>query len=191
MHEIALILLGTALVNNLALSQLLGTSALLGISARVAGAARLAGATGALLVITAAGQYLAQRWLLEPLALPELRLPVAMLLIVLATALIELGGRRLDARLHRALVELRPLLITNTAVLATALTAAEQATSLAVALLQALAAALGFALVSVLLAGVREHLEAVAVPPVFRGAPLTLISAGLMALAFMGFARMA
>ncbi|MFZ5653111.1 MAG: electron transport complex protein RnfA [Pseudomonadota bacterium] len=191
MREIALILLGTALVNNLVLSQLLGTSALLGMSARVAGAARLAGATGALLLAATLGQYLAQHWLLDPLALAQLRLPVAMLIILLAAALIETGSRRLDALLHRALVELRPLLITNTAVLATALSAAERTTSLAAALFQACAAALGFALVAVLLAGVREHLQAVAVPPAFRGAPVTLISAGLMALAFMGLARMA
>lgn len=191
MQEIALILLGTVLVNNVLLAQLLGVSALAHMTGRVAGALRLGAATAALLVSTGAATYLVQRWLLEPLGLPQLRLPAAMLSMVLAAALIELGSSHIDARLHRVLVALRPLMIANTAVLGTALISAERAASLAAALFQGLATGLGFTLVAVLFAGIRERLEATRMPPAFAGSPANLIAAGLMALAFMGFARMA
>lgn len=191
MQEIALILLATVLVNNVLLVQLLGVSALVHITGRVAGALRLGAATAVLLVATGAVTYVAQRWLLEPLGLAQLRLPVAMLSMVLAAALIELGSSHIDARLHRALVALRPLMVANTAVLGTALLGAERAASLAAALFQGLAAGLGFTLVAVLFAGLRERLEATPVPPAFAGAPANLIAVGLTALAFMGFARMA
>ena len=157
---------------------------------RIGGALRLGAATTVLLVATGAATYLAQRWLLEPLGLPQLRLPVAMLSMVAAAALLELGSNQLDARLHRALITLRPFMIANTAVLGTALIGAERAASLAAALFQGLATGLGFTLVAVLFASLRERLEATPMPPAFAGSPASLIAVGLMALAFMGFARM-
>ena len=191
MQEITLILIGTALVNNVVLAQLLGVSSLLTQSVRIEGALRLAAATATLLLAGSAGHYLIDRWLLQPLDLELFALPVAVLWIALAAALIELASQRIDARLHRALVQLRPLTIANSAVLGTALVNAERASSLAAALANAFGVALGFALVLVLFAAMRERLGAVAVPAAFRGAPVALLSAGLMALAFLGFARMA
>lgn len=191
MQEITLILVATALVNNILLTQLLGVSSLLDLSARTAGALRLAAATAMLILISTLGHYPLVHWLLKPLKLQVLALPAAVLWVALAAALIELASRRIDARLHLALVRMRPLTIANGAVLGTALLNAERASSLAAALANAVGVAFGFALVLVLLAGVRERLDAVAVPAAFRGAPITLLSAGLMALAFLGFARMA
>ena len=190
MQELWLILLGTVLVNNVLLVQLLGVSALAHSTGRIGGALRLGAATTVLLVATGAATYLAQRWLLEPLGLPQLRLPVAMLSMVAAAALLELGSNQLDARLHRALITLRPFMIANTAVLGTALIGAERAASLAATLFQGLATGLGFTLVAVLFASLRERLEATPMPAAFAGSPASLIAAGLMALAFMGFARM-
>lgn len=191
MHEIALILLGTALVNNVVLVQLLGVSSLLAMSARIESALHLAAATAALLLVSTAGHYLLERWLLEPLELQAFALPMAVLWLALGAALIELASRRLNARLHLALMRMRPLTLANSAVLGAALTNAERAGSLAAALANAFGMALGFALVLVLFASLRERLDAVSVPETFRGAPVTLLSAGLMALAFLGFARMA
>ncbi|HEX4881894.1 MAG TPA: Rnf-Nqr domain containing protein [Porticoccaceae bacterium] len=191
MQEIALILVATALVNNILLTQLLGISSLLDLSARSGGALHLAAATATLILVATLGHYPMTHWLLEPLQLQSLALPAAVLWIGLAAALSELASRRLDARLHLALVRMRPLTIANGAVLGTALLNAERASSLAAALANAVGVAFGFALVLVLLAGVRERLEAIAVPEAFRGAPIILLSAGLMALAFLGFARMA
>jgi len=191
MQEIAPMLVATALVDNIVLVQLLGVSSLLALSARFQGALQLAAATAGLLLVGTAGHQLILRWLLDPLELQVFALPVAVLWIALAAALVEWASRRVDARLHLALVRLRPLTIANGAVLGTALVNAERAGSLAAALANALGVALGFALVLVLFAGVRERLAAIAVPAAFRGAPITLLSAGLMALAFLGFARMA
>lgn len=190
MQEIALMLLGTALVNNVVLVQLLGVSSLLAMSARIESALHLAAATAVLLLAGTAGHYPIERWLLEPLELQAFALPMAVLWLALAAALIELASRRLDARVHLALVRMRPLTLANSAVLGAALTNAERAGSLAAALANAFGMALGFALVLVLFASLRERLEAVSVPEAFRGAPVTLLSAGLMALAFLGFARM-
>lgn len=191
MQEIALMLVATALVNNILLSQLLGISSLMAQSGRIEGALRLAAASAALLLVGTAGYYPIRHWLLQPLDLELFALPVAVLWIALAVALIEVAARRIDARLHLALVRLRPLAIANSAVLGTALLHGEGSGSLATALGNAIGVAVGFALVLVLFAAVRERLEAVAVPEAFRGAPITLLSAGLMALAFLGFARMA
>lgn len=191
MQEIAPMPVATALVDNIVLVQLLGVSSLFAMSPRFQGALHLGAATAGLLLVGTGGHYLIHRWLLEPLELQAFSLPIAVLWIALAAAILELAGRGVDARLHLALVRLRPLTIANGAVLGTALINAERAGSLAAALANALGVALGFALVLLLFAGVRERLTAIAVPAAFRGAPITLLSAGLMALAFLGFARLA
>ncbi len=191
MHEIALVLLGTVLVNNVLLAQTLGVSALWGMSSRLGGAVGLAGATGALLLLSAMANHGVYHWLLVPLGIQYLALPVFVLVIALSARGLVLGSRRLDARLHRNLNAMQPLLMANAAVLGLTLLNAADTSSLALALLRALGTALGFALVLVLFAGLREQLTAAAVPLPFRGPAIAMISAGLMALAFMGFVGMA
>ncbi|MBK6959698.1 MAG: electron transport complex subunit RsxA [Gammaproteobacteria bacterium] len=191
MHEIALVLLGTVLVNNVLLAQTLGVSALWGMSSRLGGAVGLAAATGALLVLSVAANHIVYRWLLVPLDIQYLALPVFVLVIALIARGLVLGSRRLDARLHHNLNAMQPLLMANAAVLGLTLLNAADTPSLALALLRALSTALGFALVLVLFAGLREQLTAAAVPLPFRGPAIAMLSAGLMALAFMGFVGMA
>ncbi len=195
MQEIALVLLSTVLVNNVLLVQTLGVSSLLGMSApegssrldRVPG---LAAATSLLLVVSAAVNHLLYHWLLVPLELGYLALPVFVLVIVLATQLILTGSRRLDLRYHRNLKTLQPLLMANAAILGVTLLNVADTSSLALAILRALGAGVGFSVVLVLFAGLREQLTAAAMPAPFRGPAIALISAGLMALAFMGFVGM-
>lgn len=191
MHEIALVLLGTVLVNNVLLAQTLGVSALWGMSSRLGGAVGLAVATGALLVLSVAANHIVYRWLLVPLDIQYLALPVFVLVIALIARGLVLGSRRLDARLHHNLNAMQPLLMANAAVLGLTLLNAADTPALALALLRALGTALGFALVLVLFAGLREQLTAAAVPLPFRGPAIAMLSAGLMALAFMGFVGMA
>ncbi|MBK8131882.1 MAG: electron transport complex subunit RsxA [Gammaproteobacteria bacterium] len=191
MHEIALVLLGTVLVNNVLLAQTLGVSALWGMSSRLGGAVGLAVATGALLVLSVAANHIVYRWLLVPLDIQYLALPVFVLVIALIARGLVLGSRRLDARLHHNLNAMQPLLMANAAVLGLTLLNAADTPALALALLRALGSALGFALVLVLFAGLREQLTATAVPLPFRGPAIAMLSAGLMALAFMGFVGMA
>ncbi|MFZ2208609.1 MAG: Rnf-Nqr domain containing protein [Porticoccaceae bacterium] len=191
MHEIALVLLGTVLVNNVLLAQTLGVSALWGMSSRLGGAVGLAVATGALLLLSAAANHIVYHWLLIPLGVQYLALPVFVLVIALIARGLVLGSRCLDARLHRNLNAMQPLLMANAAVLGLTLLNAADTPSLALVLLRALGPALGFALVLVLFAGLREQLTAAAVPLPFRGPAIAMLSAGLMALAFMGFVGMA
>ena len=200
MQEIALVLLSTVLVNNVLLVQTLGVSSLLGMSAQgmsaPEGSSRLdrvpglAAATSLLLVVSAAVNHLLYHWLLVPLELGYLALPVFVLVIVLATQLILTGSRRLDLRYHRNLKTLHPLLMANAAILGVTLLNVADTSSLALALLRALGAGIGFSVVLVLFAGLREQLTAAAMPAPFRGPAIALISAGLMALAFMGFVGM-
>lgn len=190
MQEVALVLLSTVLVNNVLLAQTLGVSALWGMSSRLSGAAGLAAATSALLLLSAGTNHILYHWLLTPLGIQYLALPVFVLAIASIARGLVLGSRRLDPRLHRNLKALEPLLMVNAAVLGLTLLNAADAASLALALLRAFGTALGFALVLVLFAGLREQLTAAAVPLPFRGPAIAMISAGLMALAFMGFVGM-
>ena len=195
MQEVALVLLSTVLVNNVLLAQTLGVSSLLRMSApgrsprldRVPG---LAAATSLLLVVSAAVNHLLYHWLLVPLDLGYLALPVFVLVIVLATQLALIGSRRLDLRYHRNLKSLQPLLMANAAILGVTLLNVADTSSLALAILRALGAGVGFSVVLVLFAGLREQLTAAAMPAPFRGPAIATVSAGLMALAFMGFVGM-
>lgn len=200
MQEIALVLLSTVLVNNVLLAQTLGVSSLLGMSAqgmsapgrssrldRVPG---LAAATSLLLVASAAVNHLLYHWLLVPLDLGYLALPVFVLVIALATQLMLTGSRRLDLRYHRNLKTLQPLLMANAAILGVTLLNVADTSSLALVILRALGAGVGFSVVLVLFAALREQLTAAAMPAPFRGPAIAMISAGLMALAFMGFVGM-
>ncbi|MGB5145738.1 MAG: Rnf-Nqr domain containing protein [Porticoccaceae bacterium] len=190
MQEVALVLLSTVLVNNVLLTQTLGVSALWGMSSRLSAAAGLAAATSALLLLSAGTNHILYHWLLMPLGIQYLALPVFVLAIASIARGLVLGSRRLDPRLHRNLKALEPLLMANAAVLGLTLLNAADTASLALALLRALGTALGFALVLVLFAGLREQLTVAAVPLPFRGPAIAMISAGLMALAFMGFVGM-
>lgn len=194
MQEIALILLGSALVNNLLLTQTLGASSLLGMSApgtsfRPGVTLVFAAATGLVLVTGTAVNHLLYHGLLVPLQIAYLTLPVFVLVIAMTAQLILAGSRRLGHH-HGQLEARRNLLIANAAVLGVSLNEVAASPSLALALLRALGGALGFALVLVLLAGLRGELTEAAIPMPFRGPAIVLITAGLMALAFMGFTGM-
>lgn len=193
MQEIALVLLGSALVNNLLLTQTLGVSALIGMSApgisfRPGIALAFAAATGLVLVTGTGVNHLLYHGLLLPLGLAYLALPVFVLMIATIAQLLLAGSRRLDY--HHQIDARRNLLIANAAVLGVTLNEVAATPSLTLALLRALGAALGFALVLVLLAGLRGQLTESAIPVPFRGSSIVLITAGLMALAFMGFTGM-
>jgi len=195
MQEVALVLLSTVLVNNVLLAQTLGVSSLLrmsapGRSSRLDRVPGLAAATSLLLVVSSAVNHLLYHWLLVPLDLGYLALPVFVLVIVLATQLALIGSRRLDLRYHRNLKSLQPLLMANAAILGVTLLNVADTSSLALAILRALGAGVGFSVVLVLFAGLREQLTAAAMPAPFRGPAIAMVSAGLMALAFMGFVGM-
>lgn len=191
MQDTLLLLLGAVLVNNFVLVKFLGLCPFMGVSKRLDSAYGLALATGFVLTLSAGLSWLVQHWLLQPLGLDYLRTLAFILVIAAVVQFSEVLMQRQSPRLYRVLGIFLPLITTNCAVLGVALLNVQAQRSLFEALLTGFGAAVGFGLVLVLFAAMRERLELADVPESFRGTPIALITAGLMALAFMGFAGMA
>jgi electron transport complex protein RnfA len=187
MTELGLLLIGTVLVNNFVLAKFLGLCPFMGVSKKLDAAYGMALATGFVLTLSAGLSYLVHHWLLAPLGLDHLR-TLAFILVIAAVVQFTEGLMQKQAPLlYRVLGIFLPLITTNCAVLGVALLNVQAMHSLFEALVYGFGAATGFALVLILFAAMRERLEAADVPASFRGAPIALISAGMMALAFMGF----
>jgi electron transport complex protein RnfA len=191
MGELGLIIIAAALVNNFVLVQFLGLCPFMGASRRVEGAIGLGLATGLVLTIASALGYLVESLLLMPFGLEYLRLIAFLLVIGIAVELTELLVRRFSPLLHRVLGLYIPLIASNCAVLGVALLNSTASRSLLASVFYGAGAALGFGLVLALLAGLRERLELADVPGPFRGSPIALIVAGILSLAFLGFAGFA
>lgn len=190
MSDLALLLFGAAFVNNFVLAKFLGLCPFMGVSGRLDAAWGMALATAFVLTLSSGLAWLLQALLLEPLQLAHLRTLGFILVIASVVQFTELLMRARAPLLYRVLGLYLPLITTNCAVLGVALLNVQARRSLLEALLQGLGAAVGFALVLLLFAAMRQRLALADVPASFRGAPIALITAGLMALAFMGFAGM-
>jgi electron transport complex protein RnfA len=186
--ELGLLLIGTVLVNNFVLAKFLGLCPFMGVSRRLDSAYGMALATGFVLTLSSALSWMVQRWLLAPLHLEHLRTLAFILVIAAVVQFTEIVMWRQAPLLYRVLGIFLPLITTNCAVLGVALLNVQALHSLLDAIVYGFGAALGFGLVLILFAAMRERLDAADVPDSFRGAPIALINAGLMALAFMGFA---
>ena len=191
MGELLLIALGAALVNNFVLVQLLGVCPFIGGSQRVEGAIGLSLAMGLVLTVAAGATQLVDRYVLRPNDLEYLRLFAMLLVIGLAVGLIELTIRRLSPLLQSVLGIYVPMVATNCAVLGVALINTAASRSFVAALFYGTGAAVGFGLVVTVFAALRERVVLADVPMVFRGAPITFITAGILSLAFMAFAGFA
>ncbi|MEX0915266.1 MAG: electron transport complex subunit RsxA, partial [Wenzhouxiangellaceae bacterium] len=169
----------------------LGLCPFLGVSNKLEGAAGMAMATAFVLTLASVASYMLTAWVLAPLGLEYLRIVAFIIVIAGLVQLTELLMRHSAPMLHRVLGIYLPLITSNCAVLGVALLNVREQHSLVESALYGFGAALGFGLVLVLLAAARERLAMADVPESFRGAPIGLITAGLMALAFMGFAGFA
>ncbi|MGK7297113.1 MAG: electron transport complex subunit RsxA [Candidatus Wenzhouxiangella sp. M2_3B_020] len=189
--DLLLIIISAALVNNFVLIQFLGLCPFLGVSSRLEGAAGMAMATAFVLTLSSVASYLLTEWVLAPLGLEYLRIVAFIVVIAGLVQLTELVMRNAAPMLHRVLGIYLPLITSNCAVLGVALLNVREQHSLVESALYGFGAALGFGAVLVMLAAARERLAMADVPESFRGAPIGLVTAGLMALAFMGFAGFA
>ncbi len=187
MRDVALILLGTVLVNNFVLVQFLGLCPFMGVSRRVDSALGMGMATTFVLTLSAALSHLVNRWLLMPFELDYLRTLSFILVIAVVVQFTEIVIRRQSPLLHRVLGIYLPLITTNCAVLGVALLSANRQHDLRDAVLYGFGAAVGFTLVLVLFSVLRERIELADVPAPFRGSAAALMTAGIMSLAFMGF----
>jgi electron transport complex protein RnfA len=188
MSELATILIATVLVNNFVLVKFLGLCPFMGVSRRLETATGMALATTFVLTLSAACSYLVENWLLAPLGLGYLRTIAFILVIAAVVQFTEMVVQRTSPLLYQVLGIYLPLITTNCAVLGVALLNVQEAHSFIESLAYGFGAALGFALVMVLFAGVRERVAVADVPVPFQGAAIALVTAGLMALAFLGFA---
>ena len=187
MTELGLIIVSAALVNNFVLVQFLGLCPFVGASRKLEGALGMGLATGLVLTIASALSYLIERFVLEPFAVEYLRLVSFILVIGAAVQFTELLLGRVSPVLHRVLGIYIPLIASNCAVLGVALLNSNANRSLAAAIFYGAGAALGFGIVLTLLSALREKLDDADVPAAFRGPPITLITAGIMSIAFFGF----
>jgi electron transport complex protein RnfA len=187
MTDLLLLALGASLVNNFVLTNFLGLCPFVGASRRFEAAAGMALATIFVLTLASGLSYLAWRWVLEPLGLEYLRILVFILLIAAVVQFTELLVRATSPLLHELLGVFLPLITTNCAVLGVALLNLDRRHGLLESLVFGAAAGAGFGLALLAFAALRERLESSALPVAFRGAPIALVTAGLMALAFMGF----
>jgi len=189
MSELALILVSSILVNNFVLVQFLGLCPFMGVSKRIETAIGLALATTFVLTLAAMSCYLIQQYLLKPLDLEFLRTISFILVIAVVVQFTEMLVHKTSPLLYRVLGIFLPLITTNCIVLGVALLNANKGEFTFIsATANGFAAGLGFSLVLVLFAALRERIAIADVPQPFRGAAIGMITAGLMSLAFMGFA---
>ena len=186
--ELFLIILSTALVNNVVLVKFLGLCPLMGVSNKLDSALGMGLATTFVLTLAAFAGWLLEHYVLTPLNLGFLRILTFILVIAVVVQFTEMLVRKTSPALYQVLGIFLPLITTNCAVLGVALLNVQQENGFFESLLYGFGSALGFTLVLVMFAGLRERLALANVPAVFDGAPIAYVVAGLMSLAFMGFA---
>ena len=188
MQDLLLVLLGTAIVNNVVLAKFLGLCPFMGTSTKLDTALGMGLDTTSVLTLSTALVWAVDALLLAPLGLGFLRTMSFILVIAAVVQFTEIVIRRISPPLYQALGVYLPLITTNCAVLGVALLTVQAGHGFVASLLQGFASGLGFALVLAIFAGLRERLAIADVPKVFEGAPIGFITAGVLSLAFMGFA---
>ena len=191
MKELALILVSTVLANNFVLVRFLGLCPFMGVSNKLEGAVGMAVAPAFVLTLSSVASYLVHTYFLAPLGLEYLSTLAFILAIAVTVQLTEMVMRRTSPLLYRVLGIFLPLITSNCAVLGVALLNVQEQHNLLESALYGFGAALGFGLVLVMFSAIRERLAFADVPAPFQGASIGLITAGLMALGFMGFSGLA
>ena len=175
-------------VSNVVLSQFLGICPFLGVSTKVSTASGMGMAVVFVMVIATLVTFLIQHCILDPLGLGFLQTIMFILVIAALVQMVEIILKKISPSLYQALGVFLPLITTNCAVLGGAILVIQKDFNLLQGLVYSVSIAIGFTLALVLFAGIREHLEWVGVPKGVKGTPIALISAGILAMAFMGFA---
>ena len=187
MAEITLILISTVLVNNFVLVKFLGLCPFLGVSRKLETATGMALATTFVLTLSSVCAYIANEYLLAPLGLEYLRTITFILVIAVVVQFTEMVVHKTSPVLYQVLGIFLPLITTNCAVLGVALLNVQQDFGFVESAFYGFGAAVGFSMVMILFAAMRERIAVADVPEPFQGPAIALVTAGLMSLAFMGF----
>lgn len=191
-----IIILSTILVNNVIFSQFLGICPFLGTSKKTSTALGMGAAVIFVLTLATLVTWLTQRYILDPLNLGFLQTIAFILIIAALVQMVEIILKKISPSLYTALGVFLPLITTNCAVLGVSITVVTKEftyggvthmLSLGESIVYAAGTAVGFALALVIFAGIREHIELMEVPEGMKGTPIALITAGILAMAFMGF----
>lgn len=188
LHHYFMILIGTVFVNNIVLVKLLGLCPFMGVSKKLEASIGMAGATAFVLTIGSATSWTVNHYLLEPNGLEYLRTLSFIVIIAAVVQFTEMVMEKNFPPLYQSLGIFLPLITTNCAVLGVPLLNAQASHSFIESLFFGLGGALGFSLVMILFASMRERLEAADVPMTLKGSSIAMVTAALMSLAFMGFA---
>lgn len=188
MKELLLIAIGSALVNNVVLSQFLGLCPFLGVSRRVKTAASMGAAVIFVITIASFFANLVYNGILVPLHLEYLETIVFILVIAALVQFVEMFLKKFSPSLYNALGVYLPLITTNCAVLGVAILNVQNSYNLIQSVVNGFGTAVGFTIAIVIMAGVRERIEYNDIPESLQGTPIVLVVAGLMAIAFFGFA---
>jgi electron transport complex protein RnfA len=187
MTEFAVILLSAVLVNNYVLTKFLGICPFLGVSSKVETAVGMSFAVMFVMTLASTASWLVQKYILIPLDLLYLQTIFFILIIASLVQFIEMMIHKTSPILYQGLGIFLPLITTNCAVLGVAILNVQQENTFITSALYGFGAAVGFALVLILFAGLRERIEHAPIPEAFKGSPISLITAGMMSLAFLGF----
>jgi electron transport complex protein RnfA len=188
MQEYILLIIATALVNNVVLVKFLGLCPFMGVSSKIDTAIGMGFATTFVLTLSAVASWALSAFVLEPLNVGFLRILTFILVIAAVVQFTELFIKKVSPMLYQVLGIFLPLITTNCAVLGVALLNTQESHTFMQSLVYGFASALGFTLVMVIFAGLRERLATADVPETFAGPPIAFVTAGLLALAFLGFA---
>ncbi len=181
------IIIGAIFVNNVVLAQFLGICPFLGVSSKVETALGMGAAVTFVMALSSVVVWLIQTCILVPLHIEYMQTIVFILVIASLVQMVEIILKKVSPSLYQALGIFLPLITTNCAVLGVAILMIQKELSLLQGVVYSVSAAVGFALALVIFAGLRERLEFEEVPEAFRGVPIALITASILAMAFMGF----
>jgi electron transport complex protein RnfA len=185
--EYIIIIISAILVNNVVLAQFLGICPFLGVSNKVNTALGMAGAVTFVIVLATMVTYLIQIYVLNKLGIAFMQTITFILVIAALVQMVEIILKKISQPLYQALGIFLPLITTNCAVLGVAILVIQKNYNLLQGVVYGASTALGFGLALIILAGIREQLDLVNIPKGMRGVPISLIIAGILALAFMGF----
>ena len=190
MTHYLLLFVAAVFVNNVVLSQFLGICPFLGVSKKVDTALGMGAAVTFVLALSTMCTFLLQKFVLEPLGMEYMQTITFILVIAALVQMVALILKKVSPALYQALGVFLPLITTNCCVLGVAILVIQKDFNLLESIVYAISIALGFTLALVVFAGIREQLSRTELPPAMKGIPIALISAGLLAMAFMGFSGM-
>lgn len=186
--EYIIIIISAVFVNNIVLAQFLGICPFLGVSGKVETSIGMAGAVTFVMTIATIVTYVIMHFVLIPLGIGYIQTVAYILVIAALVQMVEIILKKVSPALYQALGVFLPLITTNCAILGVAILVVQKEFNLLESVVFAVANAIGFALALIVFAGIRESLDLVDIPKSMKGAPIALVVAGILALAFMGFA---